>query len=148
MVQFKCPRVIYPLVSFTFGSTVGCPFPLHAGKGECCMWPVDEVELYMPKISSMGCKWSNLNAPGSYFPRCHSLLGPLWVVPFLCMQEKGNAAWGLLIKWQFILQKQISLTAIDPIWMPQSQEKGNAGVSMVQRFRVDQIRIYSNIRIK
>ena len=49
MVLFECPRVIYPLVSFTFWSIVGCPF--------------------------------------------------------LCMQEKGNAACGLLIKWKFIWQK-------------------------------------------
>ena len=32
--------------------------------------------------------------------------------------------------------------------MPQGLEKVKAGVSMVRRFRVAQIRIYSNIRIK
>ena len=50
MVQFECLRVIYPFVSFTFGSTVGCPFPLHVGKWKCCMWPVNEVEIDLTKI--------------------------------------------------------------------------------------------------
>ena len=26
MFQFECPRVIHPFLSFTFESTVGCPF--------------------------------------------------------------------------------------------------------------------------
>ena len=34
-----------------------------------------------------------------------------WVHPFLCTQEKGNAACGLLIEWKFILQKWVSWTA-------------------------------------
>ena len=96
MVQFKCPRVIYPLVSFTFGSTVGCPFPLHAGKGECCMWPVKEVEIHDAKMGFVDFKWSNLNAPGSYTPWCHSLLESNVGCPFLCMQEKENPAFGCL----------------------------------------------------
>ena len=105
MVQFECPRVKHPLVSFTFGSSVGCPFPLHAGKGKCCMWPVNKVEIHFAKIDFLDSKWSNLNALGSSTPWCHSLLGLVWGVPFPCMQEKGNAACGLLIKWKFILQK-------------------------------------------
>ena len=36
------------------------------------------------------CKWFNLNAPGSYTPWCHPLLGSAVVgFPFLYMQEKG-----------------------------------------------------------
>ena len=35
------------------------------------------------------------------------------------IQEKGNAATGLLTKWKFILQKLVSWTANDPIRMPQ-----------------------------
>ena len=55
MIQFECTRVIYPLVSFTFGSTEGCPFPLHAGKGECYMWPVKEVEIHDAKMVQFEC---------------------------------------------------------------------------------------------
>ena len=36
---------------------------LYAGKGKCCMWHVNKVEIHFAKI---GCKWSNSNAPGSY----------------------------------------------------------------------------------
>ena len=45
MVQFESPRVTQPFVSFTFGSTVGCPFILHAGTGKYCMWPPKKVEI-------------------------------------------------------------------------------------------------------
>ena len=66
MVQFECPRVIFPLVSFTFGVHCSLPFFLYAGKGKCCMWPVKKVEIHLCKIRSMDSKWSNLNAPESY----------------------------------------------------------------------------------
>ena len=36
---------------------------------------VDKVEIYFAKIGFLDCKWFNLNAPGSYTPCCHSLLG-------------------------------------------------------------------------
>ena len=45
MVRFKIPRVMHPLQSFTFGVHCGVPFPLHAGKGKCCMWLVYKVEI-------------------------------------------------------------------------------------------------------
>ena len=89
MVQFECPRVIHPLVSLTFGVHCGMPFSLYAVKGKCCMWPVNKVEIYLWKMGFMDCKWSNLNAPGSYTPWCHSLLGSTVGCPFLCMLEKG-----------------------------------------------------------
>ena len=38
MAQFDNPRVIHPLVAFTFGVNCGVPFPLHARKGKSCMW--------------------------------------------------------------------------------------------------------------
>ena len=38
---------------------------------------------------------------------------------FPCMQEDGNAACGLWIKWKFILKKWASWNLNDPIWMPQ-----------------------------
>ena len=41
MIQFECPRVIYPLVSFTFGVHCGESISLYAGKGNCCIWPVN-----------------------------------------------------------------------------------------------------------
>ena len=65
MVQLECPRVIYPLVLFTFGVYCGVPFSLHAGKGKCCMWPVKKVEIPASKKGFVDCKWSNSNAPGS-----------------------------------------------------------------------------------
>ena len=54
-----------------FGSSVGCPFPLHAGKGKCCMWPVNKVEIHFAKIGFLYSKWCNLNASGSSPPWCH-----------------------------------------------------------------------------
>ena len=47
MVQFECPRVIHPLVSVTFGVHCRLPFSLHAGKGKCCMWLVNKVEIHI-----------------------------------------------------------------------------------------------------
>ena len=94
MVQFECPRVIHPLVSFTFGVYCGVSISQYAGKGKCCIWPVNKVEIHFAKIGFVDCKWPNLNAPGSYTPRCHSLLGSIVGCPFHCMQEKGNAARG------------------------------------------------------
>ena len=119
----KCKFVLQKLVSWTangpirmpqgyillgvthFWGPLWVPLSLHAGKGKCCMWPVNKVEIHFAKIGFVDCKWSNSNAPGSYTPWCHSLLGPLWGVPFLCMQEKGNAACGVLIKWKFTFEK-------------------------------------------
>ena len=116
MVQFECPRVIYPLVLFTFGVHCEVSISLYAGKGKCCMWPVTKVKIHFAKIGYLDCKWSNLNASVIY-PWCHSLLGYFVVCPFHCMQEKGNAASGWLIKWKFILKKWVSWTANDPIRM-------------------------------
>ena len=114
MVQFECPRVTHPLVSFTFGAHCGVPFSLDAGKGKCCMWLVNKVEIHLAKKGFAESKWSNLNAPGSYTPWFHSLLGSRVELPFLCMQEKGNAACGLLIEWKFISQKGTSWTVNGP----------------------------------
>ena len=50
MVQFEWPKVISPLVSFTFGVHRWVPFSLDAGKGKCCMWPVKKAEIYFAKI--------------------------------------------------------------------------------------------------
>ena len=53
MFQFECQIVTYHLVPFTFGFTEGCYFPLHAGKGKCCMWPVKKVEIHFAKIGTL-----------------------------------------------------------------------------------------------
>ena len=74
MVQFERPRVIYPLVLFTFRVHCGVSISLHAGKGKCCIWPVNKVEIHFAKIGFVDCKWSNSNAPGSYTLWCYSLL--------------------------------------------------------------------------
>ena len=105
MVQFECPRVIHPLMPFTFGVHCGLPFSLDAGKGKYCMWLFNKVEIHLAKIGLVHYKLSNLNAPGSYTPCSHSFLGSTVGCPFLCMQEKGNAACGLLIKWKFTFEK-------------------------------------------
>ena len=47
----------------------------------------NKVEIGLAKIGFVDCKWSNLNAPVRY-----SLLGSIEGCPFLCMQEKENAA--------------------------------------------------------
>ena len=46
MVQFECPSVIHPLLSFTFGVRCGMSFSLDAGKGKRCMrkWPPTKRE--------------------------------------------------------------------------------------------------------
>ena len=97
--------VIYPLVSFTSSDHCGMPFPMDAGKGKCCMWPAIRQEFYFPKIGFLDSKWSNSNAPGLYTPWCHSLLVTTVGCPFLYMQEKGNAASGLLKERNIISQK-------------------------------------------
>ena len=70
MVQFECPRVIHPLVSFTFGVHCRVSFSPDAGKGKYCMWLVNKVEIYFSKICCSDPKPSNLNAPGSYINWC------------------------------------------------------------------------------
>ena len=54
-----------------------------------------EVEIYFAKICFLDCKLSNLNAPGSYTPWCHALLGSTVGCPF---QEKGNDACSTLFR--------------------------------------------------
>ena len=78
MVQFEWPGVIHLLISLTFEANCGVPFSLEAGKGKCCIWLVNKVEIHFAKIGFLECKWFNLNGPGSDTPWCHSLLGPLW----------------------------------------------------------------------
>ena len=60
MVQFECPMVILPLVPFTFGVHCGVSISLYAGKGKCCIWPVNKVEIHFAKIGLVDCKWPNL----------------------------------------------------------------------------------------
>ena len=94
-------------------------FSLHAEKGKCCMWLVNKVEIYFSIMGFLDSKWSNLNTPGPFTSSKLSLVVSLVGWPFLCMQEKGNSACGLLIQWKFILKKWVSWTANGPIWIPQ-----------------------------
>ena len=55
------------------------------------------VEIYFSKMGFLDCKWSNLNAPGSYIPWCHSLLGPAVECPSL-HAGKGKCCMCLLTK--------------------------------------------------
>ena len=88
MILFELPRVIYPLVSFSFGVHCGVSISLYAGKGKCCMWPLNKVEIHSAKIYCVDSKWSNLNAtggPGSYTPWCYLLFLFTW-----CLLRNGN----------------------------------------------------------
>ena len=86
MVQFECPRITHPLVSFTFEEFSflifsSCCFPpssLWGIKnwfimGGCrARGKAEKVESFWNKISLSGCKWSSLNAPGTESPVSHS----------------------------------------------------------------------------
>ena len=140
MIQFKCPRVIHPLVLSNFGVYSGvrsahlrggcilgkvkkiCPDnyknPSSIPQIWCVLFSACRIGLLirwkfiLRKIGFMDYKWSNLNAPGSYTPWCYPLLGSNEGCPFLCMQEKGNAACSLLIKRKFLSKKSF----IDSKW--------------------------------
>ena len=71
----------------------------HARKGKCCIWPVEKMEIYFPKIGFVDCKM-----PGSYTPLSYSVWRSIMECSFPCMQEKGNTACGLLKKGKFIFQ--------------------------------------------
>ena len=71
MVQFECPMIIYPLLALTFG----VPLSSAWRKMETACGMLKKVEILFAKIVFVDCKWSNLNAPGSYTPCCYSLLG-------------------------------------------------------------------------
>ena len=49
----------------------------------------------------------------------NQFLDQLLVSPYPCMQEKENAACGLLIKWKLILQKWVLWTQNGPTRLPQ-----------------------------
>ena len=69
------PWVIHPLVSLTFGVHCSVSLSLHAGKGKCCMWLGNKMEIHFAKMCYIDCIWSNLNALESHTPWSHSLLG-------------------------------------------------------------------------
>ena len=100
-------RLIYLLKFFIIGVQCGMPFPLHAWKGKFCMHLVNNVENNFSLSGFIDHKWSNLSTPGSYIPWKLSLLVSTVGCPFLCMQEKGKGACGLLIKWKYTLQSKI-----------------------------------------
>ena len=56
MVQFECPRVIHPLLLFTFGVIFWMSISQYAGKGRCCIWPVNKVEIQLAKMGFLDCK--------------------------------------------------------------------------------------------
>ena len=66
MIQIEYPRDIHTWLSFSFGVHYVVPFSLHAGKGRCCMWAVNKVEIYIAKIGFVDSKWSNVNASRLY----------------------------------------------------------------------------------
>ena len=116
-IYFVSFRVIHPLASFTFGVHCRMSLSLHAGKGMLHV-SVNRVKIYFSKIGFVSCKWSNLIAPGSYTPWCHSLVGSTVGCPFLCMQEKVCCMW-VSIEWKFSFQKEVLWAANGPIWLSQ-----------------------------
>ena len=80
--NLNAPRFIHPLVSSTFWVHYRVPFSLDAGKGKCCMWLVNNVEIKSSKICFADWQWSNLNCPVVSFT-LESDVGQ----SFLCMQE-------------------------------------------------------------
>ena len=99
MIQFECPRVIYSLLLFNIGVHCGVSILLYAGKGICCIWPVNTVEIHFAKMGFMDC---NLNAPGSYAHWSHSRLGYIVGCPFL-WRKRGMLQCGWGKKWKLIL---------------------------------------------
>ena len=53
---------------------------------------VNKVDISFEKVGFIVSKWSNLNAPESYTPWCHLLLGSTVGCPFLWMKERENDA--------------------------------------------------------
>ena len=64
MVQFECPWHCNSSVSLELGEF---HFLLFLGnKGKCAPhYESQELEEFQNKIGLKGCKWSNLNAPGT-----------------------------------------------------------------------------------
>ena len=56
MVQFECPKVIHTMLLFTFGVHCGVTLSLHAGKGKCCLWLVNKVEIHFAEIGFVDSK--------------------------------------------------------------------------------------------
>ena len=81
---------------------------------------VNKVEIYFAKIGFMDCICSNLNAPGSYTPCSYFFVGFSVGCPFLCMQEKGIAACGLLIKGKFIFSNRFCVLLMSNLSAPGS----------------------------
>ena len=85
VIQLECHRDINPSVTFTSGDHCGVPFSMHTGKGKCCMWLFNKVEIYFPKKGFIDSKMSNLIAPGSNTHWCRPLYDALF-----CACRKGK----------------------------------------------------------
>ena len=107
MVQVESPKVPRSIAISTFEALYEVSFSLHSGKGKSCMWTVNKVEICFTQIHFIYSKCSNWNALGFHTPWCHPLLRSIVRCLFLCMQEKGNPACGMLIWWKFIFLKWV-----------------------------------------
>ena len=89
MVQFKCPRFIHPLVSFTIGVyLLSALFPA-CKKRDMLHLAFEKVEISSRKIDFVDCKWSNLDVHGSFTLCCHSLLWFILECTY-CMHGKST----------------------------------------------------------
>ena len=53
MVQFECPSLALGVIHFWDPLWDAMPFSLDAGKGKCCMWLVNKVEISFEKVGFM-----------------------------------------------------------------------------------------------
>ena len=113
MVLLPGLRVIQLLVSLTFGDPSRLSLFLFSLLQSACM----VMEMLHVAWSWSGHLFSKNRPVGLQMAQLecrrviqtHSVIlfwGPLGV-PFLCMQDKGNAACGLIIKWKYVFQKYV-----------------------------------------
>ena len=88
MVQFKCPRVMHPLLLYTFGVHYGVPFSVDAGKGSTA------YGLWI-KLKSILKTWASWTANGPiWMAQGHTPLGvihfwgPLWGALFSACRKR------------------------------------------------------------
>ena len=47
---------LYTLAVVQFWVHLWASLSLHAGKGKCCIWLMDKVEIFLAKVSFVDCK--------------------------------------------------------------------------------------------
>ena len=117
MVQFECPMVRNPFISFTFGDFPFFHFPPLLLRPFLSLRLGKKVGKLHSKISLTGYKWSSLNAPRSQTTWCHlffksslSHFLALLLPSLLSLHYKEMVYFGCLGKKVEIFWNKISLT--------------------------------------